>query len=93
MAKVSKFWRNGNDGQETMNLGGAGAIYVWYDDTLSKEIENRYRYRYLNVSSTRVYPSALYAKQAALRSAIIRMNKAIEDCQGALKEIGDLPIM
>jgi hypothetical protein len=92
MAKVSAFWRDGPDGKETMNLGGAGAIYVWYDKTLSKEVENRYRYSYFNVSSTRVYPTALYAKQAALRSVVSRMNKALEDCQGALKEIGDLPI-
>ena len=88
----SKFWLKNADGKEVMNLGGAGAIYVWYDDTLSADIENRYRYRYFNVSSTRVYATAAYAKQAALRSAMSRMNRALEDCQSALKEIGDLPI-
>lgn len=90
----SKFWfpTNGKF-EEAMRLGGAGHIKVHYDDTLSPEVENRYTYSYFNVKSSRYFQSARHAKHAALHSAITRMEEAIIQCNEALREIGDLPIV
>jgi hypothetical protein len=92
MAK-SKFWivdPSTNKG-ESLNLGGAGHIQVWYDPLASKEVENRYRYRYFNVKSNRNYSTTAHAKKAALASAISRMTRALEYCKQALEEFDDLP--